>query len=310
MIQTYFLEKVPQIATSYQQDVEASPSDRYDMGFDMSLSRENPTVAIYDWAKFNFLDDEDVVTKDQWDELYARPDTNWYEGMTQYQAEVIRDEYDYNLKHQIMNNTDAFNFANTAGYFAGALLDPLNFLPWTRALSSSLNWIRHGNRLLNPLKMKNITKADDVIDAVAGSVAGESAIYMRKDSYQSNYDLQNAFINVISAGSIGAGIAGMRKVAGTLKDKTTEETIGSASKALEDGANGQSPTIDGSNPPKDKLEIEIERESPVEEFADKVKNTMDREIDLLNQNPTIKAGLDAAREKADSFVNFLTCKFR
>ena len=54
MIQTYFLEKVPQIATSYQQDVEASPSDRYDMGFDMSLSRENPTVAIYDWAKFNF----------------------------------------------------------------------------------------------------------------------------------------------------------------------------------------------------------------------------------------------------------------
>ena len=119
------------------------------------------------------------------------------------------------------------------------------------------------------------------------------------------------FINVISAGSIGAGIAGMRKgPRQTIKDKTTEENIGSASKALEDGANGQSPTIDGSNPPKDKLEIEIERESPVEEFADKVKNTMDREIDLLNQNPTIKAGLDAAREKADSFVNFLTCKFR
>ena len=70
-----------------------------------------------------------MIDKDQWDELYARPDTNWYEGMTQYQAEVIRDEYDYNLKHQIMNNTDAFNFANTAGYFAGALFDPLNFCP-------------------------------------------------------------------------------------------------------------------------------------------------------------------------------------
>ena len=40
------------------------------------------------------------------------------------------------------------------------------------------------------------SKADDVIDAVAGSVAGESAIASRKDSYQSNYDLVNAFINV------------------------------------------------------------------------------------------------------------------
>ena len=32
---------------------------------------------------------------------------------------------------------------------------------------------------------------------------------------------------------------------------------------------------------------------------------MDREIDLLNQKPTIKA-LDAAREKVDSFETFLS----
>ena len=120
----------------------------------------------------------------------------------------------------------------------------------------------------------------------------------------------NAIVNVAMAGTIGAGVAGMRKVQDKLSKQSIEQNIGSAGKALDDGANGQSPEIDGSNPPKDKLEIEIERETTVEEFADNVKNTMDREIDLLNENPTIKAGLDAAREKADSFVNFLTCKYR
>ena len=68
------------------------------MGFDMSLSRENPTVAIYDWAKFNFLDDEDVVTKTNGTSYMQGQTLNGYEGMTQYQAEVIRDEYDYNLQ--------------------------------------------------------------------------------------------------------------------------------------------------------------------------------------------------------------------
>ena len=304
-LQTYPLEQYPTIVSGLADNVEAPAMTRFEMGFDMSMSRENPTIAAYDFAKFQLADDE-LIDKETWEYEYARPDTKWEEGMTRYQAKVIRDDYDYNLQYNRYQEMDGFNAANIGGYFAGALFDPLNYLPWTRAMSASLNIASRGALKLGKLGRSS----EDVVNAMLGSVVGEGAIASRKYVHQSEYDVVNAIVNVAMAGTIGAGVAGMRKVQDKLSKQSIEQNIGSAGKALDDGANGQSPEIDGSNPPKDKLEIEIERESPVEEFADKVKNTMDREIDLLNQNPTIKAGLDAAREKADSFVNFLTCKYR
>ena len=137
-LQTYPLEQYPTIVSGLADNVEAPAMTRFEMGFDMSMSRENPTIAAYDFAKFQLADDE-LIDKETWEYEYARPDTKWEEGMTRYQAKVIRDDYDYNLQYNRYQEMDGFNAANIGGYFAGALFDPLNYLPWTRAMSASLN---------------------------------------------------------------------------------------------------------------------------------------------------------------------------
>ena len=316
MIQSYFLEKSPIIAGHYQEAVQASAEDRWDAGFDMSMSRENPTIAAFDWARFHYKDDDEVIDKDVWDKLYARPDTEWHEGMTHYQAEVIRDEYDYNLKDQLYGESEGFNVAYTAGYFAGALLDPLNYLPWTRTLASTVRWISSSSkamqfkRFINPLKAKAETKADDIIDAMSGSVIGESAIAGRKTSLQTDYDLQMGIMNVAMAGGIGAGVAGMRKVQSILNDKSLEETVGSAGKAMDDFAKGEQVSVDGGAPPRQQVPGEAERTGPI----DQLKEGIESELDLLVQEPTVKAVADQFRDfvkKAPrAFTDFVNCRIK
>jgi|10_taG_2_1085330.scaffolds.fasta_scaffold15647_2 hypothetical protein len=314
MIQSYFLEKSPIIAGHYQEQVEASASDRWDSGFDMSMSRENPTIAAYDWVRFHYKDDEDLIDKEKWDELYARPDTDWYEGMTHYQAEAIRDEYDYNLKANLYNDTDGFNFANTAGYFTGALLDPLNFLPWTRTMASTLRFVSSSakalkfQKFINPLKSGNITKADDIIDAMIGSSVGEGSIAGRKISHQQDYDIKMSLLNIAMAGSIGAGVAGMKKVHSILKDRSVEETLGSAGKALDDGSNSKPVEVDGSAPPEQQTLGQSDRQGPL----DKLQENARKEVEILVNEPTIKAIAstisNTVRKAPKAMVDFINCR--
>ena len=302
MIQSYFLEKSPIIAEQYQEAIQASAGDRWDAGFDMSMSRENPTIAAFDWVRFHYKDDDEVIEKDVWDELYARPDTEWYEGMTHYQAEVIRDEYDYNLKDHLYGDMQGFNFAHTAGYFAGALLDPLNYLPWTRYMSAGLRFMGTSAKALS--KMGPGTRS--IVDAMTGSVVGEGAIAARKIQHQTEYDYQTALTNVAMAGAIGAGVAGMGKVANLLKKNSIDENLGAAAKALDDSAQGKPIEVNETAPPRPKTEAELEAEAPLE----KMQRILNDEWKLLSEEETVKAVFKSGREAGKKLVDFIQCKMR
>jgi|1_EtaG_2_1085319.scaffolds.fasta_scaffold15155_2 hypothetical protein len=303
-IQSYFLEKDRGLAQQVQAGIEAPAWMRFEAGFDMSMTRENPTIAAIDWARFNYNDEEDVLDKETWEENYARPDTNWYEGITEYQAEAIRDEYDYNLQYQAISNMNSFNAANMGGYFAGALLDPLNYLPWTRFMAGTLKFATRGTNALASVGRSS----NDVLDAVIGSVVGEGAIYNRKNLHQTEYDMNNAIINVAMAGTIGAGLAGMRKVARRLGENSIEENVAMAGKSLDDGARGKQIEVDSSAPPQRKTQAELEREAPVDGLANNAK----KEWDLLTSEPTIKAAADTVsntvKKASKAMVDFINCR--
>jgi len=305
-VQSYFLEKHRDLAQRIQATIEAPASMRFDAGFDMSMSRENPTIAAYDWARFQMNDEEDLIDKETWDELYARPDTEWYEGITQYQAEAIRDEYDYNIQHEAINKMSTFNASNIGGYFAGALLDPLNFLPWTRFMAGTLKLATKGTSAL--AKMGRGT--EDIVNAVTGSAVGEVAIYKRKHLHQTEYDMTNAVLNVAMAGAIGAGVAGMRKVASNLKNNSIEENIAMAGKSMDDTANGQQVSVDGGAPPRQQVPGEADRKNPL----DKLKQDFEREVDLIIEEPTVKAVATQVRDmvkKAPRAVSdFFNCRIK
>ena len=302
MIQNYYLENNPLLASQTQDEIEASPWARFESGFDMSMSRENPTIALYDFARFHVKDTDDLVDKETWEALYARPDTEWYDGMTAYQAEAIRDEYDYNLKSQIFNQTEGFNFANIGGYFAGALLDPLNYLPWTRYMSAGLRFMGTSAKALS--KMGPGTRS--IVDAMTGSVVGEGAIAARKIQHQTEYDYQTALTNVAMAGTIGAGVAGMGKVANLLKKNSVDENLGAAAKALDDSAQGKPIEVNETAPPRPKTEAELEAEAPLE----KAKRILDDEWKLLSEEETVKAVFKSGRDAGKKLVDFIQCKMR
>lgn len=302
MIQSYYLENNPYLASKTQDEIEASPKARFESGFDMSMSRENPTIAMYDFARFHFKDTDDLVDKETWEALYARPDTEWYDGMTAYQAEAIRDEYDYNLKSQIFNQTEGFNFANIGGYFAGALLDPLNYLPWTRYMSAGLRFMGISAKALS--KMGPGTRS--IVDAMTGSVVGEGAIAARKIQHQTEYDYQTALTNVAMAGAIGAGVAGMGKVANLLKKNSIDENLGAAAKALDDSAQGKPIEVNETAPPRPKTEAELEAEAPLE----KMQRILNDEWKLLSEEETVKAVFKSGREAGKKLVDFIQCKMR
>ncbi len=301
MYQEYLLERVPILAQQAYENVEAPASVRFANAFDMSATRENPMVSLYDMAKFHYYDDENFIDKETWDRDYARPDTEWYDGMTTYQAEVIRDEWDYNYRYEMMADaTDEMNVAGIFGYLGGALTDPLNYLPWTRLLGASAKMI--GKAAV--ISAKTGKNTNEIIDAVLGAMLGETALYQKKQLYQDEYDLATAYFNVLSAGAIGAGIAGMRKVSSNLKNKSTDENMVSASKALQDKAEGRSPEVDGGNPPKQKSSGELERESPLDEF----ENIVDRETKLMLENDTIKRVFDQSKSAWKSMTDFISCR--
>jgi len=300
MIQNYYLENNPILASQTQDEIEASPWARFESGFDMSMSRENPTIALYDFARFHVKDTDDLVDKETWEALYARPDTEWYDGMTAYQAEAIRDEYDYNLKSQIFNQTEGTNFANIGGYFAGALLDPLNYLPWTRYMSAGLRFLGTSAKALS--KMGPGTRS--IVDSVTGSVVGEGAIAGRKIQHQTEYDYQTALTNVAMAGAIGAGVAGMGKVANLLKKNSVDENLGAGAKALDDHAQGKPVEVDGTAPPRPKTEAEVEAEAPL----DKAQRVLDDEWKLLSEEETVKAIFKSGKEAGKKIVDFIQCK--
>ena len=305
-VQNYFLEKNKDLAGRIQSTIEAPASMRFDAGFDMSMSRENPTIAAYDWARFQLNDEEDLIDKETWEAFYARPNTQWYEGITQYQAEAIMDEYDYNIQHEALNKMSTFNASNIGGYFAGALLDPLNFLPWTRFMAGTLKLATKGTNALS--KMGRGT--EDIVNAVTGSIVGETAIYQRKHLHQTEYDLTNAVLNVAMAGTIGAGVAGMRKVASNLKKNSIEENMAMAGKAMDDTANGQQITVDGGPAPKQKIAGETERTDPI----DKLKEDFNKEINLILEEPTVKAVAESfsnmVKKAPRAVTDFFKCRIK
>jgi hypothetical protein len=300
MIQHYYLETIPYLSTEIESKIQASPMARFESGFDMSMSRENPTIAMYDFARFHVIDTDNFVDKETWEAMYARPDTEWYEGMTGYQAEAIRDEYDYNLKSQILNQTKGFNFANLGGYFAGALLDPLNYLPWTRYMSAGMRFLGTSAKALS--KMGPGTRS--IVDAVTGSVVGEGGIAARKFQHQADYDATSALLNVAMAGTIGAGVAGMGKVANLLKKNSLDENLGAGAKALDDASQGKPVEVHGTAPPKQKLDAEVEAEGPLETLT----KTLDNEWKLLSEQETVKRVVQSFKNGGKNIVDFINCK--
>jgi hypothetical protein len=102
----------------------------------------------------------------------------------------------------------------------------------------------------------------------------------------------------------------MRKVQSILNDKSLEETVGSAGKAMDDFAKGEQVSVDGGAPPRQQVPGEAERTGPI----DQLKEGIESELDLLVQEPTVKAMADQFRDfvkKAPrAFTDFVNCRIK
>ena len=292
MIEEFPLERYATISDDYMTDLEPSSYTQFSWAFDNFITRENPTIAGYNYLR-NHFDDSELISKEVWDEDYASPNTEWHEGMTFYQADVIRDEQIYQQKLQWA--TPETNFPSIAGAFAASALDPLNYLPWTRLMGASVKAMTLSSRV-----------AYNVVDAVASSAVGEVPIYLNKKATQVEYDMSTALMNVAFAGASGAALAGMTTVYKNLKNRTIEETSGAGAKALNDASEGKPIEINETAPPRPKTEAELEAEAPLE----KAKRILDDEWKLLSEEETVKAVFKSGKNIAKKMVDFIQCKMR
>ena len=145
-----------------------------------------------------------------------------------------------------------------------------------------------------------------IVDAMTGSVVGEGAIAARKIQHQTEYDYQTALTNVAMAGAIGAGVAGMGKVANLLKKNSIDENLGAAAKALDDSAQGKPIEVNETAPPRPKTEAELEAEAPLE----KMQRILNDEWKLLSEEETVKAVFKSGRDAGKKLVDFIQCKMR
>ena len=291
MIEEFPLEQFGTVSDDYMADIAPSGYTEFSWAFDNFISRENPVIAGYNLARYHFEDSE-VIDKETWENEYQREGTNWFEGMTFYQAEVVRDEADYQRKLQWA--TPEISFASISGAFLASAFDPLNYLPWTRMMGATVKAAGIGT-----------TFARSVGDGVVGATIGEVPIYHNKKATQVEYDLNHAMLNIAMAGATGATFAGMPRVAKLLKEKNISETSGAGAKALTDTAEGKSVEIDQSAPTKETDPLARERELELKGLEE----TLKKEEEILMQNSTIKTAYEQGKDFIDAAKNFFNCKF-
>ncbi|HCX21400.1 MAG TPA: hypothetical protein DHN29_05765 [Cytophagales bacterium] len=311
MIDDFFYEQFPFINEELEQHPEASVPLQIRTRLDQALAHDNPIVSAYDWLKFEF-DDSDKVDKETWDEMYSRQDTHWFNGMTHYQAEIVRDERDYNARTQrIFDSVDGWNAEQLGAYFLGSLIDPLNFLPWTGFLAKSAKMVGIGKSAMQSSLMATRSSGRIISDAVLGSTIGELAIGGKRTSFQMDYDLSMAAINIVMAGGAGALLAGFGKVAKKLSKQSDTENLAQAGKATDDLAVDQPVEVEGSA----FSGIKKGSEQLMNEEIPKIKQIVKAEGALLAEQPEVKIAvakgtkiIERGKKEVTAIQEFLNCK--
>ncbi len=291
----------------------ASDDLLFDISFDQALTRDNPLIALYHWGKFEF-DDSQKIEKEAWEENFSRPDTEWFDGMTVYQAQIVRDEHDHQVKYnRILDSVDGWNASSLGGYFAGSLIDPLNYLPWSSFLSKSMQVMKLAKQGAVVSLTASRKPLGMIGDAVFGSFLGERAIEGKRASHQLEYDASMMYINMAMAGGAGALFAGVSKVARTLNKQSVLENVGQAGKALDDMARGKSPEVDGSAFTAIRNVYDQLIHTPMDKFKQILKN----EGALLAETPEAKIVvakgakiIEQGKKELSVIKDFINCRMK
>jgi len=317
MLETFPDELVYGAEEKFFSEVRASDDLVSDISFQQAFAHDNPLVSLYQSALYEF-DDSQKIERKVWEDNFSREGTEWFDGMTTYQAKVVMDEHDHEAKYnRIMDSVDGWNVTSLKSYFLGSLVDPLNYLPWTGVFAKSLMFLKIGqkaktlSKLPNLITTKNRGLKQTVGDAMIGSSIGEGAISLKRDKYQLEYDWTMAALNIGMASGAGALLAGFSKVAQNIKGNDVLSNISQASKAVDDFSRGKQVEVDGSAFDKLKSIYDKTWKEPIEKF----KNIFKKEAELLAEQPEFEGVVKGAtkilrqgKEEIDTLKKYINCK--
>ena len=124
------------------------------LGIGAKQGFEETTIA---YAKdYNLLQrarsgEDDIIPFDEWNESnpYYREDISWSEDLSWNIARNIQDEF--SLQEEALAITERATglgkVARFGGMFAGAALDPINFIPFTFGAGKAISWLRRAARI-------------------------------------------------------------------------------------------------------------------------------------------------------------------
>lgn len=161
---------------------------------------------------------------------WFREGLTYQEGLTPVQAEMLATRFDKAQYRRFLwdKSKGLATAAFIGGEFAGAIIDPVNFIPLL-----SVGGV--GAKIIAKLGARAGRTAVGAAEAAGGAALFQPAMMYEGSLYQEDYDLKMAATSVAMAAGIGAGF-GM--LAGALTKYTPEQRVAATSKALADMEEG------------------------------------------------------------------------
>ena len=141
---------------------------------------------------------DDTIDFDEWNETnpYYREDITWQEDLTWNIARNIQDELALQEEANAIGEraTGLGKVARVGGMFAGAVLDPVNFIPFTFGAGKSLSVLARASR---------IGAANSLIEATTIAPLG----LLAQEARGIEYGIDDVALNVAFAFGAGAGLS-------------------------------------------------------------------------------------------------------
>ena len=143
-------------------------------------------------------EDSKLLTKEQYNNsLYARPQTSWYEGITEKQAQVLAERHDKEVFYSTYTqNVGAFDLGRVAGLIVGGAPDPINYIPFL-GLAGRFSKIA---RVVDKMPVLGLAA-----NSMMSQTAFETAKYSAIASIGGDINYKAAVMDVAIAGLIGGG---------------------------------------------------------------------------------------------------------
>lgn len=196
----------------------------------------------------NALDESAEISKDEWETHPSKRDgLDWFEGMTELQAELDADQIDREVYYsEYMKNTDQWAAHNVATMVGTALFDPLTYVPFM-GITSKLGAM--GSKLtkrfqsvstlsqtaVSPANSSFISKTLTTISSPLKPVAiyageagfAEATFQMVKGAAENNKDSDYiAAMTDIGIATLAGGILGTVPMARKLKSQFSDTQLG------------------------------------------------------------------------------------